>query len=177
MSRIGRLIIDIPSGVTVTPEATQVHVSGPKGQLDFVLPTGVKVVVDNNQVKVEAEASNLQGLTRAIVANMVTGVNTGWTKVLELNGTGYRASTNGTDLNLALGFSHPVVMKAPQGISFKVEENKITVAGADRAMVGEVAAKVRALRPADPYKIKGFKYEGEVIIKKAGKAAKAGATK
>jgi len=118
----------------------------------------------------------MRGLIRSLINNMVIGVTKGWTRVLELSGTGYRANTTGTVLNLALGFSHPVVVNAPAGIKFTVVENKITVSGADKTMVGQVAAQIRNLKPADPYKAKGFKYYDEVIIKKAGKAAKAGAT-
>jgi len=180
MSRIAKIPVTIPEGVQVNLENRKVTVTGPKGTLFIHLGGQVKVVIDGNMVKVELgseEEKNLPGLTRTLIANMVQGVTSGWGKVLELNGTGYRATTNGSDLNLALGFSHPVVIKAPTGIAFEVKENKITVRGADKSLVGEVAAKIRALRPADPYKLKGFKYEGEIIIKKAGKAAKAGGGK
>lgn len=177
MSRIGKLPITIPDSATVTVTGNTVNVSGPKGNLQFALPTGVALKIADGVATVETAMSNLQGLTRSMVANMVTGVTTGWTKSLELSGTGFRAATTGSELNLALGFSHPVIIKAPTGISFTVVENKITVSGADKTMVGEIAAKIRGKRPADPYKAKGLKYEGEVIIRKAGKAAKAGATK
>lgn len=176
MSRIGRLPILIPEEVNVDVSGKRVVVKGPKGELELKIVEGVEVVVESNQVKVNSGQSNLHGLFRSLIANMVTGVATGWSKNLELSGTGYRASTNGSQLNLALGFSHPVVIDAPDGITFAVAENKITVAGIDKIMVGEVAAKIRAFRPADPYKAKGLKYEGEIIIRKAGKAAKAGAT-
>jgi large subunit ribosomal protein L6 len=177
MSRIGKLPIIIPSGVTLTVNGTKVDVTGPKGSLQFVMPAGVKIQTEDGKATVHTEMSNFQGLVRSMVANMVTGVTTGWSKSLELSGTGFRASTTGTELNMALGFSHPVIVKAPTGITFAVVENKITVNGSDKTMVGEIAAKIRSLRPADPYKAKGLKYEGEVIVRKAGKAAKAGATK
>jgi large subunit ribosomal protein L6 len=178
MSRIGRLPIDILEGVTIRIEGGNVEVSGKKGKLVVAIPTGVTVEIGDKQVKVAADEgkNNLQGLIRTLVNNAVVGVTNGWRKNLELSGTGYRANTNGSDLNMALGFSHPIVIKSVPGISFEVAEGKISVLGIDKAMVGEVAAKIRALRPADPYKLKGLKYEGEKIIKKAGKAAKAGAT-
>jgi large subunit ribosomal protein L6 len=137
-----------------------------------------KVEVEENEIKVKIEGDengSIHGLTRSLVANMVKGVTDGFTKTLELAGTGFRATTDGSELQLALGFSHPVIVKAPAGISFEVKENKINVRGTDKGLVGEVTAKIRTLKPADPYKLKGFKYENEVIIKKAGKAAKAGA--
>ncbi|MDO8488043.1 MAG: 50S ribosomal protein L6 [bacterium] len=176
MSRIGRQPITIPSGVTVTVTGQTVTVVGSKGELTLHVPAQVKVEVKDNQAVVTSAAPNLHGLFRTLVANQVVGVSTGWEKGLELSGTGYRAATSGSELNLSLGFSHPVVVKAPAGITFKVEENKITVAGIDKVLVGEVAAKIRHLRPADVYKAKGLKYVGEVIRRKPGKAAKAGAT-
>ena len=176
MSRIGKKIIDIPTGVTVTVNSNRVSVVGPKGNLEFTLPEGVATEIKDNKISVVSEFSNLHGLSRSLIANMVTGVSTGWTKVLELSGTGYRANVSGKDLNLALGFSHPVKVTAPDGIAFTIAENKITVAGIDKGLVGEIAARIRKLKPADPYKAKGFKYEGEIIRRKAGKAAKAGAT-
>lgn len=173
MSRIGKKPIKILTGVTITTKDNEVTVVGPKSQLQLRLPAGVQIKIVDQEILVESAASNLHGLIRSLVANMVTGVTTGWTKTLELSGTGYRANVAGQDLNLALGFSHPVVVKAPAGITFSVNENKIVVAGADKVLVGELAAKIRKLRPADPYKAKGLKYEGEVIRRKAGKAAKA----
>jgi large subunit ribosomal protein L6 len=148
------------------------------GELKVNVPEGVRVEVQDKTVKVGVESpekGNLHGLTRTLINNAVVGVTQGFRKTLELSGTGYRANTNGSDLNLALGLSHPVVIKSPAGISFEVSEGKVSVLGADKALVGEVAAKIRATRPADPYKLKGFKYEGEKIVKKAGKAVKAGA--
>ncbi len=178
MSRISKIPINIPEKVSVSVSGKTVSVSGPKGTLLWSFPEKVELNIGEGKIRVgsgEAEVSNLLGLTHSLVANMVKGVTEGFVRTLELNGTGYRASVGGSDLNLALGFSHPVVVKAPAGISFEVKENKIMVRGADKAMVGEVAAKIRRLKPADVYKWKGFKYEGEVLIKKAGKAAKAGA--
>lgn len=178
MSRIGKLPITLPSGVTVTVDKGVATTVGPKGTLLTPLHNSVTLeVAEDKTLLVQSAQSNMQGLFRSLIANSVKGVSEGWTKSLELSGTGYRAATTGQELNLALGFSHPVVIKAPAGISFQVLENKITVLGADKGMVGEIAAKIRAKRPADPYKAKGLKYEGEVIQRKAGKAAKAGATK
>lgn len=180
MSRIGRQLIDIPNAVTVSFSDGVALVSGPKGSLKYKLPEQVSMEASDGKVKMSGtgeEVSRFLGLARSLVANMITGVNTGWTKTLELSGTGYRANTDGAELQLNLGFSHPVKVVAPAGIKFEVKENKITVSGADKEMVGRIAATTRALRPADPYKLKGFKYLGEVIIKKAGKAAKAGGAK
>jgi len=177
MSRIGKLSIKLPAGLTVKKVGDEVDVSGPKGSLKINLHKAVEIKIENNEISVtvkDSESGNIHGLMRSLLANMVKGVTTGFTKTLELSGTGYRASTSGPELLLALGFSHPVTVKAPQGISFEVKENKILVSGIDKALVGEIAARIRALKPADPYRLKGFKYENEVIIKKAGKAAKAG---
>ncbi len=174
MSRIGRQPITIPDTATVVVSGSTVVVKGPKGELSLKLPVGVQVRVEGQEVKVSSTQSNLHGLIRSLIANNVHGVTEGWTKALELSGTGYRSSTNGTELNLSLGLSHPVVIKAPQGITFAVEENKISVQGFDKVQVGEVAAHIRGWRPADVYKAKGLKYVGEVIRRKAGKAAKTG---
>lgn len=176
MSRIGRLPITLPASVTVNQEGQTVVVKGPKGQLTLNLPTQVTIQNADGKLTVASQASNLHGLIRSLLANNVRGVTEGWTKVLEINGTGFRATTNGSELNMSLGFSHPVIIKAPTGITFAVNENKITVSGFDKVLVGEVAAKIRKSRPADVYKAKGLKYEGEYIRRKAGKAAKAGAT-
>ena|SRR3989344_5194101 len=172
MSKIAKKPIEIPVSVTVTVTGNKITVKGPKGQLEATLPAQVKV--KDNQVITEGE-SQMAGMSRTMIYNMVKGVTEGWSKTLELNGTGFRAQVTGGQLQLALGFSHPVNIDAPEGITFEAKENKITVTGADRAQIGEVAAKLRGLRPADVYKHKGFKYEGEKLIKKAGKAAKAGA--
>ncbi len=178
MSRIGKSPIKIPSSVQFELADRVVSVDGPKGHLKMRLPDHVEIKREAEIVNVaisKPEHANLHGLTRTLIQNMVTGVVDNWTRILELNGTGFRATTNGSDLQLALGFSHPVTIKAPEGISFEVKETKITVRGADKSLVGEIAAKIRALKPADPYKAKGFKYDNEVIVRKAGKAAKAGA--
>lgn len=177
MSRIAKVPVIIPPGVTVLNDRGLLTVNGAKGSLKVSIQEGCKVEISEGFVKVTLNKDGegkMAGLVRALIANSVKGVSDGWVKVVELNGTGYRAATTGSELNLALGFSHPVVVKAPPEISFEVKENKISVKGIDKALVGETAAKIRALRPADPYKAKGFKYETEIIIKKAGKAAKAG---
>lgn len=177
MSRVGRQPIIIPDSVTVTVTGKTVVTKGPKGELTLKLPDQVQVQVQAGQATVTSNLSNLHGLVRTLLANNIQGVTEGWTKTLELSGTGYRATTDGGKLNLSLGLSHPVTVTAPAGITFAVgENNQITVTGADKVVVGEVAAKIRALRPADVYKAKGFKYAGEVIRRKPGKAAKAGTT-
>lgn len=176
MSRVGRQPITIPETVTVTVTGREVTTKGPKGELTLVIPEQVQVQVQEGKVIVSSAMPNLHGLFRSLIANNITGVTSGWTKTLELSGTGYRASTDGGKLNLSLGLSHPVTVAAPEGITFAVAENKITVSGANKVLVGEMAAHLRNLRPADVYKAKGFKYEGEVIRRKPGKAAKAGAT-
>lgn len=178
MSRIGKIPVKLPQGVNVKNEGGRVVITGPLGSLELKLNEAVRINTGGNEIRVEVEdkeKKNLFGLSRSLIANMVTGVTQGWTKVLELTGTGYRATTTGNDLQLALGFSHPVKITAPMGIRFEVKENKITISGTDKMLVGETAAKIRALKPADPYKAKGFKYENEIIIRKAGKAAKAAA--
>ncbi len=178
MSRIGKLPIKLPTGVTLSITPSDLEVKGPNGDLKMKINQAVYVEVKDDvaYVKTKEEgASSLHGLTRSLIANMVRGVTEGWSKTLELSGTGYRAATTGSELQLNLGFSHPVSVKAPTGVTFEVKEAKITIKGADKMIVGEIAAKIRGLRPADPYKAKGFRYEGEIIIKKAGKAAKAGA--
>lgn len=175
MSRIGKLPIKIPEGVQITLSNHLVKVAGPKGQLEFKIPEEVAVKIGEGQVQCQAakEKSNLWGLTRTIIANALSGASAGWTKTLELVGVGYRASVEGEELVLTVGFSHLVRFKAPAGISFSVSENKITVSGADKQLVGEIAAQIRRIRPPEPYKGKGIKYQGEFIKRKVGKAAKA----
>ncbi|MGH7246317.1 MAG: 50S ribosomal protein L6 [Candidatus Levyibacteriota bacterium] len=178
MSKIGRMPIIIPEGVTVTVTNGQVSVAGSKGTMQYILPNGISAVTEDGKVvialkNVSEDNKALFGLTRATVANLVKGVLSGFEKKLELSGVGYRAQGAGTDLTLSLGFSHPVKVKAPNGITFTVTENVITVSGSDKALVGDVAAKIRAIRPPEPYKGKGIKYVGEKIRRKAGKAAKA----
>jgi len=178
MSRIGRLPIEVPAGVTVTINGQQVAVNGPKGSLDIDVAEPIKVTLEDGVVSVtrpddERASRALHGLTRTLVANMVMGVTTGFEKTLELVGTGYRVTAKGTDLEFALGYSHPIVVKAPDGISFAVESPiKFKVSGIDKQKVGEVAANIRKLRKPEPYKGKGVRYEGEVIRRKAGKAGK-----
>ena len=179
MSRIGRLPITVPSGVTATIEGQQVTVAGPKGTLSLVVAEPIVVSKDDGGALVverpndERNSRSLHGLTRTLVANMVTGVTEGFEKKLEIVGTGYRVAAKGTDLEFALGFSHPVVVTAPEGISFAVESpTKFSVKGIDKQKVGEVAANIRKIRKPEPYKGKGVRYEGEVIRRKAGKAGK-----
>ena len=174
MSRLGKLPVAVPEGVNVAQSAGVILVNGPRGKLEVKIPAGAMVELNAGQLTVKAGESRIQGVARSIVANAVKGVKDGWIKVLELNGTGFRANVSGTNLQLALGFSHPVTLAAPEGIAFEVKDNKISVSGVDKAVVGQIAANIRGLKPADPYKTKGFKYEDEIIIKKPGKAAKAG---
>ena len=175
MSRIGKLPISIPSGVTITvDDKHEVTVVGPKGTLKQFGQPLVTVTVEDNQVVVTREndeqiARAGHGLMRALINNMVTGVTKGFEKKLELNGVGFRVSGGGQALDMALGFSHPVKYTAPEGIQLTVEKNLITVAGIDKQKVGQVAAEIRALKKPEPYKGKGIKYVDEVILRKAGK--------
>ena len=183
MSRIGRMPVTIPSGVEVTIDGRTVTVKGPKGQLARTMHPAVLVAREDGAVKVtpgdESNATRaLHGLTRTLIANMVTGVTTGYTKDLEISGTGYRAVLQGKKLQLALGFSHPIEIDPPAGVTFALETpQKLKVSGIDKEVVGEMAAKIRALRVPDPYKAKGVKYAGEYIRRKAGKAGKVGGKK
>ena len=179
MSRIGRLPITVPAGVDVTIDGADVTVKGPKGTLSHTVPSPIAVErAEDGTLKVtrpndERMSRSLHGLTRTLVANMVAGVTDGYTKKLEIVGTGYRVMAKGADLEFALGFSHPVIIPAPEGISFAVETpTRFSVSGIDKQQVGEVAAKLRKLRKPDPYKGKGVRYEGEVIRRKAGKAGR-----
>jgi large subunit ribosomal protein L6 len=179
MSRIGRLPITVPAGVDVTIDGADITVKGPKGTLTHTVPTPITVErAEDGTLQVtrpndERASRSLHGLTRTLVANMVAGVTEGYTKKLEIVGTGYRVIAKGTDLEFALGFSHPVIIPAPAGISFAVETpTRFSVSGIDKQQVGEVAAKLRKLRKPDPYKGKGVRYEGEVIRRKAGKAGR-----
>lgn len=178
MSRIGNAIIIIPKEATVTADAHTVSVSGPKGQLSLAVPAGVRVKSADGNIEVtrshnDKKSRALHGYVRAQIANLVAGVTRGWTKTLELSGVGYRAALTGADVTLNVGFSHPVVVAPPAGITFAVNEGKIIVSGSDKQLVGEVAAKIREIKKPEPYKGKGIKYQGEHIRKKAGKAAKA----
>lgn len=178
MSRIGRLPIEIPSGVDVAIDGDLVTVKGPKGTLSHTIASPITVRNDNGTLYVERpnderDSRARHGLTRTLIANMVQGVTQGYEKALEIVGTGYRVAAKGSDLEFALGFSHPVLITAPEGISFAVETpTKFKVQGIDKQKVGEVAANIRKLRKPDPYKGKGVRYEGEVIRRKAGKAGK-----
>lgn len=178
MSKIGRKPVTVKEGVTVTIEKQNVTVQGSKGTLSFSVPHPIAVAIKNGIVTVsqkndKEDNTALFGLTRAIIANMVKGVSEGFARKLELSGVGYRAQVVGRDLSLSVGFSHPVIMKAPEGITFAVAENVITVNGSDTVLVGDIASKIRAIRPPEPYKGKGIKYVGERVRRKAGKAAKA----
>jgi large subunit ribosomal protein L6 len=179
MSRIGRRPIPVPAGVEVTISGQTVRVKGPKGELSHTVaePITVERVEDGalllSRPNDERRAKELHGLSRTLVANMVVGVTDGYRKSLEIAGTGYRVTQKGTDLEFALGFSHPVLVPAPSGITFTVERPTLFhVAGIDKQQVGEVAANIRKIRPPEPYKGKGVMYSGEVIRRKAGKAGK-----
>jgi large subunit ribosomal protein L6 len=179
MSRIGRLPIPVPAGVDVTITGQDVVVKGPKGTLSHTVAAPIVVEkADDGTIAVtrpddERQNRALHGLSRTLVANMVIGVTDGYTKTLEIVGTGYRVVAKGSDLEFALGFSHPVLITAPDGITFNVEApTRFTVSGTDKQKVGEVAAKIRKLRKPDPYKGKGVRYQGEQIRRKAGKAGK-----
>ena len=179
MSRIGRSPIAVPSNVTVTIDGSTVTVKGPKGELSHVVAEPIKVEkAEDGTLSVlrpddERTSRSLHGLTRTLVANMVLGVTEGYRKTLLITGTGYRVAAKGTGLEFALGYSHPIVIEAPTGISFQVESPiKFRVQGIDKQKVGEVAANIRKIRKPEPYKGKGVRYEGEVIRRKAGKAGK-----
>jgi large subunit ribosomal protein L6 len=177
VSRIGKQPIPVPSGVTVSIETDLVRVNGPKGELSERIPRDIVVEQEGEEVLVKrptdrGEHRALHGLTRSLVANMVTGVTDGYEKALEIQGVGYRAQKRGNDLELALGFSHPVSVKAPEGIEFDVPSpTRIVVRGISKQMVGEVAANIRKRRPPEPYKGKGIRYEGEYVARKVGKRA------
>ena len=180
MSRVGRMPIEIPAGVTVTQNEHTLTVKGAKGELTRTFHPDINIAVEENLITVTRpsdgkEHRSLHGLTRALVANMVTGVHEGFTKTLEINGVGYRAAKQGNKLALTLGFSHPVEMEAPAGITIDVPApNRIVVSGADKEVVGAVAADIRKWRKPEPYKGKGIRYEGEVVRRKAGKAGAKG---
>lgn len=179
MSRIGLKPIEIPQGVTVNIQNGNVLVEGPKGKLTVTIKSNIKAEVKDNKIEVvrtneEGKTKALHGTVRQLLFNMVKGVTDGWTKGLEIQGTGFRVTLNGNDLTFALGFSHPVNFPAPAGIAFTVTENKIMVSGIDKSLVGQVAANIRAIKPPDVYKGKGIRYEGEQIKLKPGKQAKVG---
>jgi large subunit ribosomal protein L6 len=178
MSRIGKMPISLPAGVTVVIEGQKVAVKGPKGELHLVISEPIRVALEENEVLVsrpddEAKSKSLHGLSRTLIANNIHGVSIGFTKTLEIVGTGYRAAAKGATVELALGFSHPVVVTPPEGVILTVEGNtKIVVSGVDKQAVGEMAANIRKLRKPEPYKGKGVRYEGERVRRKAGKAGK-----
>jgi large subunit ribosomal protein L6 len=178
MSRIGKLPIPVPSGVDVAIDGQLVTVKGPKGSLSHTVAEPITVSAEDGTLTVarpddERESKSLHGLSRTLIANMVTGVTAGYSKTMEIVGTGYRVTAKGSDLEFALGFSHPVLIPAPEGISFRVETpTRFAVEGIDKQKVGEVAANIRKLRKPDPYKGKGVRYQGEVIRRKAGKTGK-----
>jgi large subunit ribosomal protein L6 len=180
VSRIGKLPITIPSGVKVAIDGNGVRLEGPKGKLESPIPAGVAVKVDGHVVRVERASDerrlrSLHGLTRKLIANMTQGVSQGFNRILDINGVGYRAEVKGQEIHMTLGYSHPVVFPLPTGVSASVERQTIiTLTGADRQLVGETAAKIRSLRPPEPYKGKGIKYREEVIQRKAGKAVGSG---
>ena len=178
MSRIGRLPIAIPAGVDVTVDGSAVTVKGPKGELALTVANPIEVAIEDGQLLVtrpddERGSRSLHGLTRTLIANQIIGVTTGYSKGLEIVGTGYRVQAKGANLEFALGYSHSITVEPPAGISFAVEgNNRLTVHGIDKQAVGEVAANIRKLRKPEPYKGKGVRYAGEVVRRKAGKSGK-----
>lgn len=182
MSRIGRLAITIPSGVTVEKTGNTLIVKGPKGELNKKIHPNMEIVIEENQIWVKKPSEtkqnrSLHGLTRTLVANMVTGVAKGFEKKLEIIGIGYRAQPSGGKITLSLGYSHPIEYKAPEGVTFEADEEKkniITIKGISKELVGETAAKVRSFRPPEPYKGKGIRYMDEYVARKAGKSATKG---
>jgi large subunit ribosomal protein L6 len=176
VSRIGKLPVAIPAGVKIAVEGGAVRLEGPKGKLQASVPSGVNVKVEGNLLRIERQAEDrkvraLHGLTRKLIANMTHGVSQGFTRVLDINGVGYRAEVKGQEIHMTLGYSHPVVFRLPAGVTAAVERQVIiTLSSADRQVLGETAAKLRSLRLPEPYKGKGIKYREEVIKRKAGKA-------
>jgi large subunit ribosomal protein L6 len=177
MSRVGKKLVVLPKGVEVTMSARVVHVKGPKGELTMNLEPGVELDRSDSEIQVvlkreDRNASAVFGLTRALLANLVKGVSEGFQRSLEIQGTGYRAALDGKNLVLQLGYSHPIQFPVPAGIQITVDTpTKVTVRGADKALVGQVAADIRGFRPPEPYKGKGVRYEGEIVRRKAGKSA------
>jgi large subunit ribosomal protein L6 len=177
MSRIGKKPIPLPTGVTISIEPELVQVNGPRGTLSERVPRDITVAQDGDTIVVTRPTDRgqhraLHGLTRSLVANMVEGVTSGYQKTLEIQGVGYRAALKGRDLELALGYSHPVSVKAPDGIEFEVPQpTRVIVKGNSKQMVGEIAANIRKKRPPEPYKGKGIRYEGEYVARKVGKRA------
>ncbi len=180
MSRIGSKLITVPSGVEVTLTDNVFMAKGSKGEQSVVISPRVSIAIDGDTITVTRNgndklARSLHGLTRQLIQNAITGVSDGFTKKLEMHGIGYRAQTDGRQITLTVGFSHPVVMQAPEGVTFTVEKNTlIAIQGQDKQVVGQIAADIRAVKKPEPYKGKGIRYEGEYVRRKAGKAAKAG---
>ena len=183
MSRIGKMAIPVPSGVEIVINGNHIAVKGPKGELERDLAPELRIVHEDGQLRVERpndekRSRELHGLTRTLVANMVTGVTTGFRKGLEITGVGYRAQLVGNKLQLNLGYSHPIEIDPPSGVSFEVESPvRLAVVGIDKELVGHIAARVRSTRKPEPYKGKGVRYAGEVVRRKAGKAGKIGGKK
>lgn len=181
MSRIGKQPVKIPAGVKVSASGNVLSFEGPKGKLTQKLVPGISIKIEGDHIIVNRDdsvehASAMHGLMRTLINNCAHGVHTGYSKGLEINGVGYRAAVQGTTLNMTLGFSHPVAFALPQGVAAKVDANtKITISGADKELVGGTAAKIRAIKPVEPYQGKGIRYAGEYVRRKAGKAAGAGA--
>lgn len=178
MSKIGKQPISIPTGVTASVDNSTINVSGPKGNLSFNSRPEIKVEITGNEITVTRASDtkfvkSLHGLTRSIIANMVKGVTEGHEKTLEVVGVGYKANKQGENLMLNVGYSHPVIVTPLTGITLETKENKIIVSGADKIVVGEMAARIRRIRPPEPYKGKGIKYQDEIVRRKAGKAVKA----
>jgi large subunit ribosomal protein L6 len=178
MSRIGRLPVTVPSGVDVTIDGRDITVQGPKGTLQHTVPDPLTIVREDDVIRVtrpndEGKVRALHGLSRTLIANMVTGVTDGYRKTLEIVGVGYRVQARGSNLEFSLGYSHPVTVTPPEGISFRVEApTRFVVEGIDKQQVGEIAAKIHKLRKPDPYKGKGVRYQGEQVRRKVGKAGK-----
>ncbi len=179
MSRVGKMPVTVPTGVQVTIEGRRVAVKGPKGELSRTFPERISFAMEDDRITVSRpddsrESKALHGLSRALLHNMVVGVSEGYTKALEIQGVGYRAALKGSSIELQVGFSHPVTITPPEGVTFEVPEpTKITVSGVDKELVGQVAASIRKVRPPEPYKGKGIRYSGEYVRRKAGKAGKA----
>jgi large subunit ribosomal protein L6 len=178
MSRIGRLPIPVPSGVDIAIDGQAISVKGPKGALNLTIAEPIAIVREDSVIRVtrpddEGRNRALHGLSRTLIANMVTGVTQGYSKTLEIVGVGYRVQAKGKDLEFSLGFSHPVLVTPPEGITFRVEApTRFVVEGIDKQLVGETSARIRKLRKPDPYKAKGVRYQGEQIRRKVGKAGK-----
>jgi len=179
MSRVGRLPIEVPAGVDIEVKGTSVRVKGPKGELSHTFPAVIEITLEDGVLEVKRLSEekfhrSMHGTARAVINNMVEGVTKGFEKILEIHGVGYRAEMKGNDIEFSLGYSHPIIVQPPEGITFEVldRNNVVKVAGYDKQVVGQVAAEIRGLRPVEPYKGKGIRYSGEYVRRKAGKAGK-----